>query len=178
VAWTNEWAAGFKQNRIATQMMGCWLAGHLKNWLAPDTKGLWRSARLPAGVSASYGGSFYAIPKKAAHKAEAWEFIRFMTTQKDILLSSLRALDAFPALIEAQQDKVMDEPIEFLGGQKARLLWRDIAAQVPAITVNKHDSMATDVIRDEFEKVVAEGKDIKAALADARALIERRSRRR
>jgi multiple sugar transport system substrate-binding protein len=71
----------------------------------------------------------------------------------------------------------MDEPIAFLGGQKARLLWRDIAAKVPAIPVSKHDAMATDVIRDEFENVVTGGKDIKAALADARALIERRVRR-
>ena len=38
-AWTNEWVAGFRANRIASQMMGAWLAGHLKNWLAPDTAG-------------------------------------------------------------------------------------------------------------------------------------------
>nr|WP_269839986.1 extracellular solute-binding protein [Paucibacter sp. M5-1]MCZ7882548.1 extracellular solute-binding protein [Paucibacter sp. M5-1] len=47
-AWSNDWAAGFKQGRIATQMMGAWLVGHLKNWLAPDTAGLWRSAPCPA----------------------------------------------------------------------------------------------------------------------------------
>ncbi len=178
VAWTNEWAAGFKQNRIATQMMGAWLTGHLKNWLAPDTKGLWRSAMLPGGLYASYGGSFYAIPKKAANKALAWEFVQFMSANKDTQLNSLRVLDSFPALLSAHQDALMDEPIAFLGGQQARKLWRDIAAHVPAITVNKLDAMATDVIRDEFEKVVAQNKDIRQALADARNLIERRMRKR
>ena len=178
IHWTNEWAAGFKQGHIATQMMGAWLTGHLKNWLAPDTRGKWRSAPLPGGVYASYGGSFYAIPRKSANKAAAWEFILFMTTNKEIQLDSLRVLDSFPALLEAQQDPMMDEPIEFLGGQKARALWRDTAAKVPAISVNKLDAMATDVIREEFEQVVTNGKDIKAALADARNLIERRSRRR
>lgn len=177
VAWTNEWAAGFKQNRIATQMMGSWLAGHLKNWLAPDTAGLWRAANLPGGVYGSYGGSFYAIPKKATHKAEAWAFIQFMTVQRDTQLESLRVLDAFPALAEAHNAPLMDEPIAFLGGQKARQLWRDAAARVPALPVSKHDSLATDVIRDEFENVVSRGKDIRAALADAKALIERRTRR-
>jgi multiple sugar transport system substrate-binding protein len=177
VAWTNEWAAGFKQNRIATQMMGAWLAGHLKNWLAPDTAGQWRAASLPGGVQASYGGSFYAIPKKAVHKAEAWAFIQFMVMEKQTQLESLRVLDSFPALIEAHAAPMMDEPIAFLGGQKARLMWRDVAAQVPALPVSKFDSMATDVIRDEFENVVTRGKDIPAALADARALIERRVRR-
>lgn len=176
-AWSNDWAAGFKQGRIASQMMGAWLTGHLRNWLAPETKGLWRSAALPGGLAASYGGSFYAIPKKAAHKQAAWDFIRLLTANKDMQVNSLRVLDTFPALIAAQQDPIMDEPIAFLGGQKARLLWREIAAKVPPVPVNKYDAMATDVIRDEFEKVLAEGKAIPAALADAKALIERRARR-
>jgi multiple sugar transport system substrate-binding protein len=177
VNWTNEWTAGFRQNRIATQMMGAWLVGHLKNWLAPDSKGLWRSAMLPGGQYASYGGSFYAIPRLAPHKAEAWDFIKFMTTRRDVQLNSLRVMDAFPALLSAQDDPVMDEPIEYLGGQRARLLWRDIARHVPAIPVNKDDAMATDIIRSEFEQVISEGKDIRQALADAKHLLERRTRR-
>ena len=175
--WTNEWVAGFRHDRIAGAMMGAWLAGHLKNWLAPDTAGKWRSAPLPAGANASYGGSFYAIPRHAAHKPEAWAFVRFMTADKQTQLASLRALDTFPALLAAQQDPVIDEPMPFLGGQKARELWRDIAARVPAIPVDKYDSMATDAVRAEYQEVIREGKDIPAALADARALIEHRARR-
>ena len=175
--WTNEWVAGFRSNRIAGAMMGAWLAGHLKNWLAPDTAGKWRAAPLPAGATASYGGSFYAIPRRAAHKAEAWAFVRFMTADKQQQVDSLRALDTFPALLAAQQDPVMSEPMPFLGGQKARELWRDIAAKVPAIPVDKYDSMATDVVRAEYQNVVLRGKDIAAALADAKSLIEHRARR-
>jgi len=175
--WTNEWVAGFRSNRIAGAMMGAWLAGHLKNWLAPDTAGKWHAAPLPAGATASYGGSFYAIPKRAAHKSEAWAFVRFMTADKQQQVDSLRALDTFPALLAAQQDPVMSEPMPFLGGQKARELWRDIAARVPAIPVDKYDSMATDVVRAEYQNVVTRGKDIAAALADAKSLIEHRARR-
>ena len=177
-AWSNDWAAGFKQGRIATQMMGAWLVGHLKNWLAPDTAGLWRSAPLPGGVQAAYGGSFYAIPKKAQHKQAAWDFIRLMTGDKSVQLNSLRVLDSYPALRAAHQDPLMDEPIAFLGGQAARQMWRETAARVPAVPVNRFDDLATGIIRDEFEKVVARGKDIDAALKDARQLIERRARRR
>ena len=178
VSWSNDWAAGFKQGRIATQMMGAWLAGHLRNWLAPDAAGLWRSTTLPGGLYASYGGSFYAIPSKAANKQAAWEFILLMCADKQVQLDSLRTLDAFPALNAALQDPAMDEPIPYLGGQKARLLWRDIAAKVPGIPVNKYDAVATNAILDEFEQVVSEDKDIKQALHDARVLIEHRARRR
>jgi multiple sugar transport system substrate-binding protein len=177
VNWTNDWVAAFKQDKVATQMMGAWLAGHLKNWLAPQAAGQWRSAQLPGGVYGSYGGSFYAIPKKAANKAEAWKFITFMTADRQTQLESLKVLDSFPALKAAHDDPAFDEPIAYLGGQKARLLWRDIAAKVPVIPVNKLDAMATDVIRAEFENVVSKGKDIQAALNDAKALIERRARR-
>lgn len=177
-AWTNDWAAGFKQGRIATQMMGAWLVGHLRNWLAPDTAGRWRSAPLPGGVQAAYGGSFYAIPKKAANKAAAWDFIRLMTADPTVQLNSLKVLDSFPALAGVHQDAVMDEPIAFLGGQQARRMWRDTAARIPAVPVNRYDAMATDIIRDEFEKVIARHKPIPEALRDARVLIERRARRR
>lgn len=176
-SWTNEWMADFRHGAVATQMMGAWLVGHLKNWLAPEQAGLWRSTTLPGGLYASYGGSFYAIPRLAEHKQAAWEFIRFMTTRRDIQLQSLRAIDAFPALLAAQSDPLMDEPIAYLGGQRARLLWRDIAQHVPAIPVNRYDALATEVIRDEFEAVVSEDKPIPQALADARDLLERRTRR-
>ena len=177
VSWSNEWTAGFRQGHIATQMMGGWLVGHLKNWLAPDSTGLWRSAGLPGGQMASYGGSFYAIPRLAREKQAAWDFIRFMTTRKDVQIESLRVMDAFPALLAAQDDPLMGQPIDYLGGQPARLLWRDIARQVPPVPVNKDDALATSVIRDEFEQVLSEGKPIPQALADARTLLERRTRR-
>ncbi|WP_218017936.1 ABC transporter substrate-binding protein [Roseateles chitosanitabidus] len=178
IAWTNDWAAGFKQGRIATQMMGAWLVGQLRNWVAPETAGLWRSAPLPGGVQAAFGGSFYAIPKKAANKTAAWDFIRLMSADAQVQLQSLKVLDSFPAMRATYDDAVMDEPIAFLGGQRARRLWRDTARRIPAIPVNRFDAIATQIIRDEFERVIARGKDIAAALQDARALIERRARRR
>ena len=71
----------------------------------------------------------------------------------------------------------MSEPIAFLGGQAAGVLWRDIAARVPAIPVDKYDSMATDAVRAEYQNVITDGKDIPTALADAKWLIEHRARR-
>ena len=106
-AWSPEWGEGFKRDKVASQMMGAWLGGHLNNWLAPDSKGKWRSAQLPNGAFASWGGSFYAIPQKAQNKAAAWEFIKFMTTSKEMQIEAFRKLDAFPALVEAQSDPLV-----------------------------------------------------------------------
>lgn len=176
-AWTNEWSEGFKRDKIAAQMMGCWLAGHLKNWLAPESAGKWRSAQLPGGAYASWGGSFYGIPKKAQNKAAAWDFIKFLSTSREMQVEAFRGYDAFPALVEALDDPFVDQPIEYLGGQKARQLWKVAASKVAAYDVDKFDAVAGDVVNAELEKVLEQNKDIKAALKDAQAQLLRRVRR-
>ncbi len=176
-AWSNEWTESFKRGTVATQMMGAWLGGHLASNFAPATKGLWRAAQLPNKAYASWGGTFYAIPKKAKNKEMAYEFIKFMTLNKENQLSAFRTQDAFPALLEAQSDPFFDQPIDFLGGQKVRGMWRDAARHIPAVDVNKHDPVANEIINTELDKVLDNGKDIKQALLDAKNLIERRARR-
>lgn len=177
-SWTNEWTESFKRGTVATQMMGAWLGGHLANNFAPNTKGLWRAADLPAHAYASWGGTFYAIPKKARNKEMAWEFIKFLTLSKENQLTAFKAQDAFPALLEAQRDPFFEQPIAFLGGQKARVMWRDALQHIPAIDVNKYDQVANEIVNTELDKVLDSGKQIKLALSDAKALIEKRARRR
>jgi multiple sugar transport system substrate-binding protein len=176
-AWSNEWSEGFKRGTIATQMSGAWLAGHLNNWLAPETKGLWRAAQLPEKAFGSWGGSFYSIPKGAKNKALAADFIQMMTLTPELQLAAFKSQDAFPALIETHKDAFFDQPIEFLGGQKARLIWREAAQKANAVNVHKLDPIAEEIINTELDKVLDQGKDVRTALADAKALLERRVKR-
>ena len=178
-AWSNEWTEGFKRGTIATQMTGAWLAGHLNNWLAPGTKGLWRAAQLPEGADAAYGGTFFAIARgsPAEHKKLAWEFIQFMTLNREVQLNAFRTQDAFPALLETYDDPFFDQPIAFLGGQKARNSWREAARRISAVTVHKQDAFADEVINTELDKVLDRGKDITTALADAQRLLSKRAHR-
>ena len=178
-AWSNEWSEGFKRGSIATQMTGAWLAGHLNNWLAPATKGKWRAAQLPEGAFAGYGGTFFAIPRgaPAAHKLLAWEFIQLMTLNRETQLSAFKSQDAFPALLETYNDPFFEQPIEFLGGQHARVGWRTAAQKITAVSVHKQDAFADEVINTELDKVLDRGKDIGAALADAERLLKQRALR-
>ena len=178
-AWSNEWSEGFKRGTIATQMTGAWLAGHLNNWLAPTTRGLWRAAQLPEGAFAAYGGTFFAIARgaPAEHKALAWEFIQMMTLNREVQLGAFRSQDAFPALLETYDDPFFELPIEFLGGQKARVAWRAAASRIAAVDVHKQDAFADEVINTELDKVLDRGKDITLALSDAQRLLQQRAHR-
>ena len=179
-AWSNEWTTAFRRGTLATQMTGAWLAGHLNNWLAPDTRGKWRAAALPGGVAAAYGGSFLAIPRRAAsaaHKAAAWELIRLLTLDRGMQLAAFKSQDAFPALLAAHDDPFFAEPLPFLGGQTARALWRDTARRITAVQVHRQDAFAEEVVNTELDKVLDQGKAVAAALSDASRQIERRARR-
>lgn len=177
-AWTNEWTQGLRSGRVAAQMMGSWLAGHLKNWIAPAATGLWRAAQLPEGAFAAWGGSYYAIPKQARQPALAWELLQLMALDKAQQLSAFEALDAFPALLDAQADPVMDQALPYLGGQPARQLWRTAAARIAPTASDRYDPIAGLVVQAELMKVLDQGKAVGQALADARRTIERRVRRR
>lgn len=176
-AWSNEWGEAFKRGNVASQMMGAWLGGHLSNWLAPQTKGLWRSAPLPGGVNAAWGGTFYAIPVRAVNKDLAWDLIRHLTLNKDQQLAAFQQHDAFPALKAAQSGPFFEQPIDFLGGQKARLLWRDTSMAIRPTAVFKHDPIAEEIVNAELDLVLTRDKSIADALKDAGAMIERRARR-
>jgi multiple sugar transport system substrate-binding protein len=178
-AWSNEWSEGFKRGTLATQLTGAWLAGHLNNWLAPNTKGQWRALQLPEQSYAAYGGTFFAIARGAPadNKALAWELIQLLTLNRDLQLQAFKAQDAFPALVSTYDDAFFEQPIPFLGGQQARVLWREATRHIQAVTVHKQDAFASEVIDTELDKVLDHAKPVATALADAARLLEKRALR-
>jgi multiple sugar transport system substrate-binding protein len=175
--WTNDWFESLRRS-VATEISGAWMGGHLASYIAPDAKGLWRASALPAGAYASWGGSFYAIPSRnaAQRKQAAWQFIRFMCTDREMQIEAFKKVDAFPALLAATDDPFVDEPLPYFGGQRTRQLWRDLAKRVPVQQVNRLDASVTLMVRAELDKVLLRGKDINRALADAQRYVERRAR--
>ena len=177
--WTNEWGEKLKRGQIATCVTGAWMAGQLNNWVAPNTRGLWRAAPLPEGTFVSYGGTFYALPRHASaqNKALAWELVQLLTLDRGQQLAALKSQDAFPALLAAQDDPFLEQPLPFLGGQRARVLWRDAARRITATDTHKQNNFAEEVVNTELLNVLERDKPIDVALADAQRLIQRRALR-
>ncbi|WP_416548513.1 ABC transporter substrate-binding protein [Limnohabitans sp. DCL3] len=176
-AWSNEWGESLKRGTVTTQMMGAWLGGHLQNWLAPQTSGLWRSTVLPERIATSWGGTFYAIPIKAVHKELAWDLIQHLTLNSKQQQMAFEKFNAFPALIEAHNGDFFNQPVAFLGGQKARAEWKASAAQIKPTMVFKNDSVAEEIVNAELDLVLTKNKPIDQALKDAQRLVQRRASR-
>lgn len=177
--WSNEWAEALRRGRLATELGGAWLVGQLSSWVAPATAGLWRASSLPEGTQTSYGGAFYAIPRRLPRERQllAWQFMRLMCLDPGLQLQAFRRYDAFPALREAQQGPFFDEPLPFLGGQVARRIWAEAAQQIQAPRPHRQDRFADEVVGTELDKVLLRGKSIDLALEDAERLLARRAKR-
>jgi multiple sugar transport system substrate-binding protein len=175
--WSNEWGESLKRGTVTVQMMGAWLGGHLQNWLAPNTSGLWRSTVLPERIATSWGGTFYAIPKKAVNKAIAWDLIKHLTLNSKQQQLAFEKFNAFPALLEAHNGPFFEQPVAFLGGQKARAEWKTTALQIKPTMVFRNDSVAEEIVNAELDLVLNKGKPIDQALKDAHRLVQRRASR-
>ncbi|WP_422011768.1 ABC transporter substrate-binding protein [Roseateles sp.] len=177
--WFNDWAEMLKRGRLATEISGCWMAGQMANWVAPGTAGKWRVAQLPENAYCSYGGTYYAIPRRSApeRKQLAWQLIQELTLDRQRQLEAFQSQDAFPALLAAQEGPFFDQPVPFLGGQKARALWRDAARRIPVVRMHKQQKFADEVVNGELDNVLEYGKPIARALEDAQALLVHRANR-
>jgi multiple sugar transport system substrate-binding protein len=176
-AFSPEWTTAFQKGNLATEFSGAWLVGHMQNWLAKDFAGKWNAQQLPGNTFASWGGSFYAIPTQSKNKPAAWEFIKYLTTDKDQQILAFKTTGAFPALTAANSAPLFNEGIPYLGGQKARTLWRTAASQIKPLDVNRLDPIADEIFLTELGSVLDGSKTCQVALTDAKTLIERRARR-
>ncbi|WP_047046957.1 ABC transporter substrate-binding protein [Vibrio mexicanus] len=177
LAWSNEWYEGFRNGTFATQLSGAWLLGHLNNWIAPDTAGMWGVENLPDGIYGSWGGSFLSIPTQSSNQDEAWQLIEYMTTDRDVQLKHFETIAAFPANTTTYDDDLFQEEVAFLGGQKARLVFAEVAQNIKPVQPAKGDHVARSIILENaLMEVLDEGKDIETALKEAERLIQRRTR--
>ena len=71
----------------------------------------------------------------------------------------------------------MAQPVRYLGGQQARLLWKEAAAKMPSIISHQHDALAAEIIRKQMDLVLEENKNIADALQDAERQIKHKARR-
>ena len=92
-------------------------------------------------------------------------------------MHAFKKYDAFPTLLATHDDPFFDEPLPFLGGQRARRQWRETAQRLPAVRMHKQHAFGDEVIGAELDKVLVQGKDIAAALADSARLLARRADR-
>lgn len=167
--WSGPWIQAFPDGNVAAIVNGAWWGGTMKTWVCPDLSGDWRVAYLPGKVYASQGGTYLSIPEAvpAAQKAVAWEILKYLSTSPVAQITTFKTIDAFPALTSVYNDPVMSEPVEFFGGQKVRLIYGDIARNIPPMQVSEYDAAINSIFGNGVTDVLVNGKTAEQAYATA-----------
>lgn len=158
-AWTGPWTQSFADGTVAATVNGAWFGGALKTWIATDLAGDWRVTRLPGNTLAALGGTYLSIPEQvpAEKKAVAWEVIKYLTTSSNAQVTTFETIDAFPALTTVFEDPIMNEPVDYFGGQKVRKLYAEIARNIPNAPVSEYDAAVLSVFGNAITDVLVNG---------------------
>jgi multiple sugar transport system substrate-binding protein len=180
--WSNEWYAMLREGRLAFFPMGTWLTGHLRDWIAPKEAGKFRVAELPAleagkqRMNISWGGSFLAITRQSAKRDLAWEFVKYVATTVRGQMVSFHKADVFPSWMPAWTEKTFAEGMPYMGGQKARELWINLARAIPPVQTWEKDNVANTILMDALTSVLDGKLGIAQALREAQASLENKMR--
>jgi ABC-type glycerol-3-phosphate transport system substrate-binding protein len=173
-AFSERWAPELQSGKIATIVAGGWMLGNLENFVDPDGAGKWRVTTPPSGPF-SNGGTYLQIPRLAAHKALAWEFTKFVTTNTEALNAVFAKTGIVPAYTPAWSDPIYDQPVPYLGGQAAFRLMVNLAQEVKPLNYSTVDSLGTDLLNAQVNAAITGKLGPKEALYTAASQLQDRS---
>ena len=171
--WTPEWFDAFKTGKCVTISVGSWFENILMDNVGKDGNGKWGVALSPEKQNSINGGAFYSIPTSGKNKAEAWKLLQYLVSPK-VQAEVFKQSGNFPANLQALDEPIFNEPSAYFGGQKIRQVYAQAAKNTAALLPSKNYVLADTIVNDALKQVLEQGKDIKAALSEAKALIERR----
>jgi len=160
----DSWNGAIGNGTLATELGAVWAPGTLTT-AAPDTKGKWRVAANPGGA-ANIGGSFLAIPKRAAAPEKAFEVISWILSPENEARGFADA-SLFPATPASYQMEQLTKPDDFFGGQKTIDVFGPQAEKIPVAYTSPYDGAVSAPYYAELGNIEAKGKDPEAAWKDA-----------
>jgi multiple sugar transport system substrate-binding protein len=133
-AWTDEWNNAYNSGEVWTWNSAVWGANSIRSG-APDTAGNWSVAQAPqweqGGTAAgNWGGSSVAVFKGTEHLYEAAKFALWLNTSEEALTSLNQSAQIYPATKAGLELPVLQEAVEFYGGQKIYDVFAEAAGQV------------------------------------------------
>lgn len=131
-----------------------------------QTNGIWRVLRLPGGPAFS-GALFLGIPAKAQNPQAGWRLLRYLVTEVQSQTDWLANLGLVPCYMPSWETPLIDQGVEFLGGQQIYKLAIEQARAMPKIRFSAYDSDANEIIDQQITQVLDMGKDPEKAMRDA-----------
>jgi multiple sugar transport system substrate-binding protein len=176
VTWSERWPPALQSGRVATVIMGAWMLGNLQSFVDKEGAGNWRVTTAPGGAF-NNGGTYLQIPKWARNKGLAWEFVKFLTTNADTQNAVFQKTGIAPAYKPAWNSPIYDEPVSYLGGQRAWRLMVKLAREVKPLRYSPMDALGADLLNSQVDATLGGKVEPKQALLDAATQVQERAQR-
>jgi multiple sugar transport system substrate-binding protein len=162
--WSDEGKQAMNAGKLAMIYSGSWMGNCCLKDPLKETSGKWRVAKLPFGVYGGWGGSSYSIPSQGKNKELAWAFIEYALAtlegqEEHIKISTMPGWK--PAWDLPTYGQV---EVEFLGGQKANLLYAELVEKIPPVVRTPLDAKAQEIWNKGIGEAIEKNLDSKAAL--------------
>ncbi len=158
--FSNAWNVAFTTGTFATLACPSWMVGYIKSQ-AGAMGGSWNIANIP-GNGGNWGGSYLAIPTKAAHPREAYDLISWLTAAPQEA-AIFKAVGNFPSNKVAAQDPSVLAATDkyFSGGTDPNnpvgapigKIFGDSAAKLQPAVLGAHDGDVKNAISTAITRV-------------------------
>lgn len=137
-AFSSGWSTGRAQGAFAVEVAPSWMLSGIKTD-APDTAGDWRITTVP-GIAGNWGGSYLAIPKRAANPQAAWAYIKQMQSP-ETQLAHFESSGSMPTTVAAyDSDAIKNYTDAFYGDSKIGVVLGDSVAAMNSFYIGPDSS--------------------------------------
>jgi cellobiose transport system substrate-binding protein len=146
--FTPQWNAALANSGVATVIAPAWMLSSIRQQ-APTTKGKWNIATLP-GTAGNDGGSFLAVPKRAAHPQQAYDFIKWLEAPAN-QLALFKENATFPSTPQLYTDPAVQGYTDpFFGSAPIGKIYTTSVQAVKPFSVGAKDRL----IEQQFENAI------------------------
>lgn len=158
--WTPEWFAGMNSN-IFSYILPTWglffVLDPTVNPAEPEedveyTSGDWAVTAGPAPYF--WGGTWLGIYKNSEVKDISWEFVKYITTNKDFLKWDAQTYGDYVADLEVVEEIKDDFSWESLGGQNHYAFFYQEAQKIDASKITKYDQEIQNMVLSAITQYV------------------------
>ncbi|PYI57340.1 ABC transporter substrate-binding protein [Paenibacillus flagellatus] len=165
---TRPYNEALQKGYVATVLEAVWMGGTLQE-VAPDSSGLWGVAKMPAwrpggSRAAEAGGSYLGVSRLSTNKRAAWAFIDYMLGEAETVNNMFRRAYLFPALKEAYDDPMYDEPQPFFAGQRTRRFFVRLAEEAKPVYFSDDFRDLREIAEFEAFKAIKNASSPEAAI--------------
>ena len=160
----NDFNAAMTKGTLPAQLGAAWMGLDIASG-APDSAGKWRVAANPGGA-ANIGGSFLAIPKKAASPEKAFEVISWILSPENEARGFADA-SLFPATPASYEMEQLTKPEDFFGGQKTIEVFGPQAEKIPVAYTSPYDGAVSAAYFEQLGNIETKGTNPDQAWKDA-----------